>query len=80
MTGTAIRETPIDSPNSVAVLSRDTLLRQGSPQLVDLFKNLTASSGVLGEVNSWVTGALNVPETVASVNLRGWARRGPWCS
>ena len=71
VTGTAIRETPIDSPNSVAVLSRDTLLRQGSPQLVDLFKNLTASSGVLGEVNSWVTGALNVPETVASVNLRG---------
>ena len=71
VTGTAIRETPIDSPASVAVLNRDTLVQQGAPQLVDMFKNLTISSGVLGEVNSWYGGATNVPETVANVNLRG---------
>ena len=71
VTGTAIRETPIDSPASVAVLNRDTMVQQGAPQLVDLFKNLTISSGVLGEVNSWYGGATNVPETVANVNLRG---------
>ena len=71
VTGTAIRETPIDSPYSVAVLNRDTLVQQGAPQLVDMFKNLTISSGVLGEVNSWYGGATNVPETVANVNLRG---------
>ena len=71
VTGTAIRETPIDSPSSIAVLHRDALAQQGSPQLVDLFKNLTVSSGVLGEVNSWASGATNVAETVATVNLRG---------
>ena len=71
VTGTAIRETPIDSPYSVAVLNRDALVQQGAPQLVDMFKNLTISSGVLGEVNSWYGGSVNVPETVANVNLRG---------
>ena len=71
VTGTAIRETPIDSPYSVSILNRDALLQQGSPQLVDMFKNLTVSSGVIGEVNSWYAGAPNVPETVANVNLRG---------
>ncbi len=71
VTGTAIRETPIDSPYSVAVLNRDAIQQQGSPQLVDLFKNLTVSSGVLGEVNSWASGSPSVAETVANVNLRG---------
>ncbi len=71
VTGTAIRETPIDSPYSVSFVNRDTLVQRGSPQLVDMFKSLTASSGVIGEVNSWYAGSTNVPETVANVNLRG---------
>ena len=71
VTGTAIRDTPIDSPHSVAVLNREALQQQGAPQLVDLFKNLTVSSGVLGEVNSWASGSPGVAETVANVNLRG---------
>ncbi len=72
VTGSVIRETPIDSPSSVAVVTRNIIDQQGSPQLVDLFKNLTVSSGVVGEVNSWFAGAgASLPETVANVNLRG---------
>ncbi len=72
VTGTAIRETPIDSPGSVHVVSRTILEQQGTPHLSDLFKNLTVSSGVLGEVNSWFAGGgAALPETIANVNLRG---------
>ena len=71
VTGTAIRETPIDSPYPVSFVNRDTLMQRGSPQLVDMFKSLTVSSGVIGEVNSWYAGGVNLPETVANVNLRG---------
>ncbi len=72
VTGSVIRETPIDSPSSVAVVTRNIIGQQGSPQLVDLFKNLTVSSGVVGEVNSWFAGAgASLPETIANVNLRG---------
>ena len=72
VTGTAIRKAPIDLPVSIAVLDRDELTEQGAPSMVDLFKNLSASGGVLGEVSSWYNGAsLRIPETVANVNLRG---------
>ena len=71
VTGTAIREAPADSAHSVSFVNRETLIRRGSPQLVEVFKSLPASSGVIGEVNSWYAGSPNIPETVANVNLRG---------
>ena len=38
--GTAIRGTLIDEPYAVSVVDREQLEQQGSPLMVDLFKNL----------------------------------------
>ena len=73
VTGTAIAAPAIDMPHAVTVVSRETLEQQGSTQIVDLFKNLSVSHGVVGERNSWYNS--NQPQTltenVANVNLRG---------
>ncbi|MCE2513827.1 MAG: hypothetical protein J4F37_02220, partial [Acidobacteria bacterium] len=53
VTGTAIEAPAINMPHAVTVVSRDTLEQQGSTQLVDLFRNLSVSHGVVGERNSW---------------------------
>ena len=73
VTGTAFEESPVTLPYSVAVSSRRTLAEQGSPQATDFFKNLSASHGALGERHSFANTAqpAAVPETIASVNLRG---------
>ncbi len=72
VTGTAIRGTPIDSPYAVEVLDRDAYEDRGAPALTDLFKNLGANAGAIGEVTSWLNGTGQaVPETAANVNLRG---------
>ena len=71
--GTAIAGSAIDAPYSVTSVYRDSLEDQGSPLLVDLFKNISASLGVLGERQGWYNHAQAnvVPENVTSVNLRG---------
>ena len=73
VTGTAFEESPVTLPYSVSVSSRRTLAEQGSPQATDFFKNLSASHGALGERHSYANTAQPgaVPETIASVNLRG---------
>ena len=71
--GTAIKGTPIDAPYAVDVLDRDDLVERGEPALADLFKNLGANAGSIGEVTSWLNGTGQaVPESAASVNLRGF--------
>ncbi len=72
VTGTAVRDSPIDLPYAVARIDRAVLTEKGSPAMVDLFKNLSASSGVVGEANSWFNSlSQEIPETVANINLRG---------
>ena len=72
VTGTAFDEPPINLPYAVTVVDRGELEEQGSLPVTDFFKNLGASSAVIGEANSWYNDqALSVPETVANVNLRG---------
>ena len=73
VTGTAFEESPINLPYAVTVVGREEMAEQGSPQVVDFFKNLGASHGVIGEANSWYNAIAGnvVPETVANVNLRG---------
>ena len=73
VTGTAFAESPVTLPYSVSVSGRRTLAEQGSPQATDFFKNLGASHGTLGERQGWYNTkqAGTMPETVASVNLRG---------
>ena len=72
-TGTAIEAPAINLPHAVAVVGRASLVEQGAPQLVDLFKNIGASHGVIGERSSWYNAdqAATIAETVANVNLRG---------
>ena len=72
VTGTHFAAPPISLPYAVDVASRESMQEQGSPQTVDFFKRLGANHGTLGERSSWYnrSGAL-IPETVASVNLRG---------
>ena len=71
--GTAIRGTPIDAPHAVSVVDRQALEQQGAPLMVDLFKHLGASNGVVGERSGWYN--TNLPgavlESVSNVNLRG---------
>ena len=73
VTGTAIEAPAINMPHAVAVVSRETIEQQGSTQLVDLFKNLSVSHGVVGERNSWYNSnqPSTLTENVANVNLRG---------
>ena len=72
VTGTHFAAPPISLPYAVDVSTRESLQEEGSPLIVDFFKRLGANHGSLGERNSWYnrSGAL-IPETVASVNLRG---------
>ena len=73
VTGTAFTDSPVDAPFAVAVSGRRKLAEQGSPTAVDFFRNLGSSAGVLGDRQGWYATrpAVAVPETVASVNLRG---------
>lgn len=78
VTGSAIEEPAVDLPYAVEILNRELQKEQGSLQTVDLIKNLTASSGVIGEANSWYNDqGTAVPENVANVNLRGLGASGP---
>ncbi len=73
VTGTAIAAPAIDMPHAVTVVSREALEQQGSTQLVDLFRSLSISHGVVGERNSWYNSnqPSTLTENVANVNLRG---------
>ena len=73
VTGTAFKESPISLTYAVAVVGRDKMEEQGSPQAVDFFKNLSASHGVIGERSSWYNAgqAATLSESIANVNLRG---------
>ena len=73
VTGTAIDAPAINMPHAVTVVSRNALQQQGVTQLVDLFRNLNVSHGVVGERNSWYNSnqPATLTETVANVNLRG---------
>ena len=73
VTGTAIDAPAINMPHAVTAVSREMLEQQGATQLVDLFRNLNVSHGVVGERNSWYNSnqPSTLTENVANVNLRG---------
>jgi iron complex outermembrane receptor protein len=69
VTGSYIRTTPEDSALPVDVVTADDLEAQGSPTLVQLVKQLPATSGgSVGESNRYLGNAAGS----ASVNLRGF--------
>ena len=73
VTGTAIDAPAINMPHAVTAVSREMLEQQGATQLVDLFRNLNVSHGVVGERNSWYNSnqPSTLTENVAKVNLHG---------
>ncbi len=72
VTGSAFAEPPISSPVAVSVSNRAALAQRGSPSVVDFFRQLGASHGVIGDQGSFFNGSAGlVPETVANINLRG---------
>ena len=73
VTGTSAEASAAELPYSVSVAARRELEEQGSPLVVEFFKALSLSHGVVGERQSWYNAneVAAVPETVANVNLRG---------
>ena len=71
VTGSFIKQDANDASMQVVTMDRSLLELQGSPSMVDLFKNLSASHGILGENNSWYGTGQNLAESVSNVNLRG---------
>src|SRR4051812_16273961 len=57
VTGSFIRGTPEDAALPVDVISADDIEKQGSPSTLDLIKQLSVSSGVLGDTNQFDTRA-----------------------
>ncbi|HYE44500.1 MAG TPA: TonB-dependent receptor, partial [Caulobacter sp.] len=70
VTGSFIRGTPEDAALPVDVISREDLEKQGSPSTLEMIKQLSVSSGVLGDTNQFDTRAQG-SEGSGSVNLRG---------
>ena len=71
VTGSFIKQDANDTSMQVVTMDRDLLELQGSPSMVDLFKNLSASHGIIGENSSWYGTGQNLAESVSNVNLRG---------
>ncbi len=71
VTGSFIKQDANDASMQVVTMDRDLLELQGSPSMVDLFKNLSASHGIIGENSSWYGTGQNLAESVSNVNLRG---------
>jgi iron complex outermembrane receptor protein len=70
VTGSFIRGTPEDAALPVDVISQQDIEKQGSPSTLELIKNLSVSSGVLGDTNQFDTRAQG-SEGSGSINLRG---------
>ncbi len=71
VTGSFIKQDANDASMQVVTMDRDKLELQGLPSMVDLFKNLSASHGIIGENSSWYGTGQNLAESVSNVNLRG---------
>ena len=71
VTGSFIKQDANDASMQVVTMDRSLLELQGSPSMVDLFKNLSASHGIIGETSSWYGTGQNLAESVSNVNLRG---------
>ena len=68
VTGTWIPGTPEDAPLPVARVTREELIAQGSPGIIELVRNLSFSQGADGESDQYGT---RTGADRATVNLRG---------
>ena len=78
VTGSYIRGTAEDAALPVDVISAEDLAKQGSPSTLEIIKDLSVSSGVLGDTNQFDARAQGT-EGSGSVNLRGFGPHARWC-
>ena len=72
VTGTHIVGTAENTALPVTVMTADSLLKRGSPTIVELIKQLPESSGVIGESNQFTGGGRGQGAYgQATINLRG---------
>ena len=69
VTGSFIQGTPKDAALPVSVIGAEDLQKQGSPNVVDVLKNLPGTGGILGDHNSYATADLPIAGIV-TINLR----------
>ena len=74
VTGSYIRGSAEDAALPIDVISAEELEKSGSPSTVDLLKNLSVSSGALGDTNQFAAGSQGT-EGTGSVNLRNLGRQ-----
>ncbi len=68
VTGSYIRGTPEDSSSPVEVLTREDMDLSGTPNVLEMIRNMGPSTGIDGETNQFQSNGL---EGVSNVNLRG---------
>ena len=68
VTGSYIKGTPEDAPLPVTTFTRDELVNDGTPTVLDLIKSLSFSQGADGETDQFQAGA---GADRATVNIRG---------
>lgn len=71
VTGSYIKGTPKDAELPVDVVRQADLENQGNPTIIEMVRNLSISSGNLGETNQFQTNGGQGNEGVATINLRG---------
>jgi iron complex outermembrane recepter protein len=71
VTGSFIKGTPKDAALPVDVLSRSDLEDVGNPSIVEMIRNMSVTSGNLGETNQFDARGGQANEGVSTVNLRG---------
>jgi len=74
VTGSYIRGSAEDAALPIDVISAEELEKSGSPSTVDILKNLSVSTGALGDTNQFAAGAQGT-EGTGSVNLRNLGRQ-----
>ncbi len=71
VTGSYIKGTPEDAELPVDVINREDLEDIGNPSVIEMVRNLTITSGNLGETNQFQGNGGQANEGVATINLRG---------
>ena len=71
VTGSYIKGSPQDAALPVDVLTRSDLEDVGNPSIIEMMRNLSVTSGNLGETNQFDARGGQANEGVSTVNLRG---------
>ena len=71
VTGSYIKGSAEDAALPIDVISREDLEDQGNPSVLEMVRNLSVTSGNIGETNQFDTRGGQGNEGVTTVNLRG---------